>query len=168
MILNHLRFGSIFEVGHNYLPEFTRAPNGQFSFIYVSNNLKTLMNSFQFEDGKLYIDHFGNLNMFLVNPICVFAVLILLTFFIKKNYKSFFQCLCLILLSCIYMFIIIMHKTMGAWQFGNRYSIDILPWVFYLCVLGASKYPKLTKYCIPLFIWGFFLNAVGSIIVYNY
>ena len=31
MILNYMRFGSIFEFGHNYLPEFMRVETGQFS-----------------------------------------------------------------------------------------------------------------------------------------
>lgn len=30
-ILNYARFGSIFEFGHNYLPEFTRTETGQFN-----------------------------------------------------------------------------------------------------------------------------------------
>ena len=31
---NLARFGNPLEFGHNYLPEFTRAADGQFSFAY--------------------------------------------------------------------------------------------------------------------------------------
>ena len=33
---NYARFGNIFEFGHNYLPEFTRARDGQFSLSYAA------------------------------------------------------------------------------------------------------------------------------------
>ena len=41
-ILNYARFGSIFEFGHNYLPEFTRTETGQFNLAYLKGNLANM------------------------------------------------------------------------------------------------------------------------------
>ena len=40
---NFARFGSVTEFGHNYLPEFVRAENGQFSLTYLVPNLLQLL-----------------------------------------------------------------------------------------------------------------------------
>ena len=42
MVLNALRFDNPFEFGHNYLPEFLEAENGQFSITYLKDNLPRL------------------------------------------------------------------------------------------------------------------------------
>ncbi len=43
MVYNWVRFGSVVEFGHNYLPEFTRAEHGQFSLHYLLPNLRQLL-----------------------------------------------------------------------------------------------------------------------------
>ena len=43
MAYNFARFGSVTESGHNYLPEFVRAENGQFSLTYLVPNLLQLL-----------------------------------------------------------------------------------------------------------------------------
>lgn len=43
MAYNFARFGSVTEFGHNYLPEFVRAENGQFSLTYLVPNLLQLL-----------------------------------------------------------------------------------------------------------------------------
>lgn len=63
LLLNALRFGDPFEFGHNYLPEFLEAPNGQFSFKYLSNNLSSYLQApkLSAESSKLYIDIYGGI-----------------------------------------------------------------------------------------------------------
>lgn len=42
MALNAARFGNVLEFGHSYLPEFTRAEEGQFSLSYAAHNAALL------------------------------------------------------------------------------------------------------------------------------
>lgn len=168
MLLNYLRFGSILEFGHNYLPEFVRAEDGQFHINYISENVKTLFRLPEFmEDGRLVINNMGNLNFLLVSPFFLFAVFSLAYALYKKAYKEVMQGAGVILLSMLYLLIVVMHKTMGGWHFGNRYSNDILSWFYPVVCVIISRFPGLAKYQIPLCIWGICLNAVGTVCVYN-
>ena len=31
-----------------------------------------------------------------------------------------------------------MHRTLGGWQFGARYMVDLFPWLFVWCALHAE------------------------------
>lgn len=168
MILNYLRFGSITEFGRKYLPEFVRAEKGQFHVDYISANLKSLFHLPEFtEDGKIIIDHFGNLNFMLASPIVIAALLGLLYVIIKKDRQLAGMGCLTILLGAIYLLITVMHRTMGAWHFGNRYAIDILPYIYLLTGMIAAKYPRMVKYATPLLVLGCMINVVGTIVVYN-
>ncbi len=168
MVLNYLRFGSIIEFGHNYLPEFIRAEHGQFSVKYMSENLKSLLHFFQFdESGKIVIDHFGNLSFMLVSPCVIFAILTLLACILKKEYRIVIFQSGIIACAIAYLAVTIMHKTMGGWHFGNRYANDILPWIYLATVLGLSRVEKLGKYQIPIAVFGLCLNAIGNVVVCN-
>lgn len=168
VILNFVRFGNPLEFGHNYLPEFTEAEYGQFHSEYIAGNLKMLFHLPEFsEDGVMIIDHFGNLSMLIVSPIFVLFLIYLVGLLWKKEQKLIKMFIVLLVLSIIYMLIVVMHRTMGGWHFGNRYTNDLLPWIYLGIVLVQAKYPELFKYQIPLIVWGMCLNAVGSVAVYN-
>ncbi len=168
MILNYLRFGSITEFGHNYLPEFVEAEHGQFDIYYFSNNLRMLFNLPSFDDeGRMIIDHFGNLNFMIASPFVVFAVVLFIVILIKKKKDIALADIAIILLCVAYLCITMMHKTMGGWHFGNRYANDIIPWLYLSVVLGLNKLPGVGKYQTPLLIFGICLNAVGTVVVYN-
>ncbi len=168
MMLNYLRFGSIFEFGRKYLPEFMREEKGQFHIDYMAANLKLLFNFPEVtEEGRLVIDHFGNLNFMLASPIVIVAVLGIFYVAWKKDRKLFGMGSLTTLLVIIYLTITVLHRTMGAWHFGNRYAIDILPYVYLWVGMISAKYPKLVKYYMPFFILGCMLNVVGTIVVYN-
>lgn len=168
MLLNYLRFGSIIEFGHKYLPEFVRAEKGQFHVDYMAANLKSLFHFPEFtENGRLIIDHFGNLNFMIASPIVIVAVLGMLYVIIKKDRQLAGMSLLTTILSVVYLIITVMHRTMGAWHFGNRYAIDILPYVFMLVGMISAKYPQIVKYSIPLCVFGCMFNVVGTIVVYN-
>lgn len=168
MLLNYFRFGNIFEFGHNYLPEFVSAEYGQFNVHYMKENLKTLFRLPRFmENGKMKVDSMGNLNIFIVSPIFLFAVFGFIYIIWKKSYDLMGIYTGIMILSVIYMLFVVMHKTMGGWGFGNRYANDILPWIYLgVCIL-VSRFPHLIKYETPLCIWGICLNALGTVIVYN-
>ncbi|MCR4788862.1 MAG: hypothetical protein K5888_09755 [Lachnospiraceae bacterium] len=168
MLLNFLRFDNPLEFGHNYLPEFVEAEHGQFDIFYFSNDLRLLLNIPEFdENGRMVIDHFGNLNFLIVSPFVLFAVAMVVLTFVKKEYRIALFELLIIVLCVVYMIITMMHKTMGGWHFGNRYSNDILPWLFLVSILGLKKVPEAGKYQVPLMVFGMCLNAVGLVVVYN-
>lgn len=168
MMLNYLRFGNILEFGHNYLPEFVRAEKGQFHLDYIKTNLPSLLHLPEYnEDGTMLINQFGNLSFLIVCPIVVMALVGLAYVIYRKNVQLLAMGVVIVVLSAMYLLIITMHKTLGGWQFGNRYAIDILPYVYLLLGLITAKYPKLAKYCVPLCSFGICLNVVGTVIVYN-
>ena len=56
---------------------------------------------------------------------------------------------------------------MGGFQWGNRYVLDSLPYALLGILLVMNKDDKLEKFQIPIAIFGFALNLVGTIAVYN-
>lgn len=168
MVLNYLRFGNILEFGHNYLPEFVRAEKGQFHLDYIKTNLPSLLHLPEYnEDGTMLINHFGNLSFFIACPIIAAALAGLGYSIYKRNVQLIGMGVMIAVLSAVYLLIITMHKTLGGWQFGNRYAIDILPYVYLLLGLITAGHPRLAKYCVPPCVFGICLNIVGTVIVYN-
>ncbi|MBQ7776745.1 MAG: hypothetical protein IJ379_13750 [Lachnospiraceae bacterium] len=168
MLLNYLRFGSITEFGRKYLPEFMREEKGQFHIDYLKQNLPSLFRLPQFgEDGRMIINHFGDLSLLIVSPIVVMALVGLVYMIIcKENGKAAVGAL-IVVLSAVYLVIIALHRTLGAWQFGNRYAIDILPYIYLFVGIVTARKPGFEKYCMPLCVFGVCLNMVGTVIVYN-
>ncbi len=168
MLLNYFRFGSITEFGHNYLPEFVRAKDGQFHINYMKSNLKSLFRLPQYNDnGTMLIDTFGNISIFIASPIIVMALMGFGYAVLKKNKKLLGMGVLIIVLSMVYLLFLTAHKTLGGWQFGNRYAIDILPYIYLLLCKVSARYPGLAKYCVPLCAFGICINIVGTVIVYN-
>ena len=169
MVLNYVRFGNILEFGRKYLPEFVNESNGQFNVIYMKEHIRQLFAWPRFdENGRMIIDNMGNLSMMLITPVFTICILCMIYSVAKGNTALLRKLIFVSILATIYMTIIVMHRTMGAWQFGNRYSNDIIPWI-YLGILWCDKeYPGFVKYHIPFAIWGLSLNLVGSVAVYNW
>lgn len=142
---NHVRFGSIFEFGHNYLPEFSTQGGQQFSFRHILNNAKTFVwgPPFSIDQKGFEFKHFG-FSMFLANPILLCLVLWWVRDVIKKRST--------LLLTAIFMTFILhalgllMHRTGGGFQYGARYFVDCIPYaVLYLRVQNdaAGQNPPL-------------------------
>lgn len=168
LILNAARFGNPFEFGHTYLPEFVRSEYGQFHVHYVKENLKLLFGLPEVgEDGKILLSNMGGLSLLLVSPVFLAALIALVLLLFKREYRLLVKLLGVLFLSTVYMGIVVMHKTMGGWHFGNRYTNDLLPWIFTAVTAVAARYPGMIKYQVPLVIWGICLNLVGSVGVYN-
>ena len=138
MLYNYIRFGNPLEFGHNYLPEFMRMPEGQFGFEYMSENLKNLftqMPEFN-ENGLVTMWGFA----FYVTNVLFIVILIALLFRIAVNadkkikivndYKIETYIMSIVIF--IHFILFPMHKTLGGWQFGSRYTADILPAVLVL------------------------------------
>ncbi|MEG2582912.1 MAG: hypothetical protein RSA27_00180 [Oscillospiraceae bacterium] len=123
MWLNYARFGNVFEFGHNYLPEFAKeSVNGQFHLSYIKENLVRMFRLPELADGKLVFPEFDGVAFWLVSPIFIGFVIY---FFknIRKNIKSP-EVIMTIILIALHILLLCAHKTLGGWQFGNRYTVD--------------------------------------------
>ena len=137
MVYNWVRFGSVVEFGHNYLPEFTRAEHGQFSLHYLLPNLRQLLRPVTLDaQGQLHFEQFNGFLFFAANPLCLLAmsrgVAVSLSGHAEPRRENLplpaagwciaAACALLTALTC-------MHRTLGGWQFGARYMVDLFPWL---------------------------------------
>ena len=167
MALNFARFHNPFEFGHNYLPEFTEAENGQFSFAYMGENIKSLFRMPEMSlNGAWEYQEFNGTNIFLISPI--FISYIIYTIYALKSRNSE-RILTFIILGMIIaeLLCITAHRTMGGWQFGNRYTNDVLPLVF-LGIASVSPNRKDNEiFNAVLLLLGFTINVIGTVLIYT-
>lgn len=166
MTLNALRFGDPFEFGHRYLPEFVREP--QFSLRYLPHNLAQLFRfpSLNEETGLLSWFTFDCQAFWLIAPFWIFAALAYLHALIHRRAKAVRYLLPVLLL--IHLLIVLCHRTLGGWQFGNRYLVDLLPWLFYGFLCWAPEDARFMKAGLPLMCLGVSVNLIGLAATYNH
>lgn len=135
MAYNAARFGNVLEFGHNYLPEFTRTTEGQFSLAYLAQNLGNLLRPVTLDSQlQLHFSQFDGFLFLVANPLFLLCLLrgaaVLrhrepaekpLPFPTRGSWIAGI-CLTLTVFTC-------MHRTLGGWQFGTRYLVDLFPWV---------------------------------------
>lgn len=170
MLLNYARFGRIFEFGHNYLPEFQEAAHGQFSTHYLAENIKNLLRLPKLSGGKITFEKFNGTAFWLVSPAFLsYAVLFVKRVFERKKMTLaerviFFAVPFFILL---HFLLLCLHRTMGGWHFGNRYTVDALP-VLLLGIVSLKPDRKLFQLLnLPLLLFGAGINIAGTILLYN-
>lgn len=171
MLLNYARFGSVWEFGHNYLPEFLEASNGQFSFQYMIENMKCLFRFPYFtEDLQIHFYEFNGTAFWLVSPIFLsFCLLMIQSLYRGENKEKAERCFLFLSVSCISLHILwfTTHKTMGGWHFGNRYTVDALPFVYLaICKVLHKKNCFSNSIHFWLCIFGIFVNTIGTIVFY--
>lgn len=170
MALNYARFGSITEFGHNYLPEFTEAANGQFDLSYIFTNWKNMFRIFTINaDGTWAYPKFDGMAIWISMPIYITYGIYLIYYGCKRRLSDVPLIWMHLALMTIQTLSILSHKTLGGWQFGNRYFIDLLPYMFYVMMKTTSdEEDKLYYMQIPLFVFGVVVNFLGTIATYNY
>lgn len=137
MAYNWVRFGSVVEFGHNYLPEFTRAEHGQFSLHYLLPNLRQLLRPVTLDaQGQLHFEQFNGFLFFAANPLFLLAMLrgavVSLPGYAEPRRKDLPlpAAGCFITAACALLTVLTcMHRTLGGWQFGARYMVDLFPWL---------------------------------------
>ncbi len=168
MMLNYLRFGNILEFGHNYLPEFVQAEKGQFHLDYIKQNFPLLFQLPKKADkGILQFPKFNGWAFYLVIPVFISYVIYTVAAFFKKPQKNILVRILIPVTVLVHLLCLTAHKTMGGFQWGNRYVLDSLAYVFLGILLVSDKDDKLEKFQIPIAVFGFALNLVGTIAVYN-
>ena len=161
MWYNWIRFDNVFEFGHNYLPEFTQAENGQFHISYLLNNLRNifLRQVKILPSGKLEYPQFDGFAFYVVNPIFI-AWFVQIFKDIKNRKISALQigtCIAILL----NLLALCMHKTFGGWQFGARYTIDLIPFVLFYFILSGREKPTGLERLLCGF--GILFNSYGTV-----
>lgn len=144
MIYNVIRFGNPLEFGHNYLPTYMRNPDGQFSVKYLKSNWKIIFESVpKFTENGLEYSNFGfafyaaNIMVLLV-PLGIFVYALMCSVNGRKSLSprrsETYEPAILLILTFLHLIFLCMHDTLGGWQFGSRYTVDMLPAV--LVMLG--------------------------------
>lgn len=170
LMLNAARFDNPFEFGHNHLPEFVRSTEGQFSLNYATKNFNQLFRLPKTggEHGMLIYDTYDCMAFWLIDPIIVSFMVTWLYALTRKRKAYGLNLIIVPATICVHLMIVCCHKTMGGYQFGNRYIVDMLPYVFYGLITykqGAGKAEWLNN---PLFALGFSINLIGTVSTYNH
>ena len=157
---NYIRFGNILEFGHNYLPEFT--DEKQFSLSYVPGNFLQILKLPSIRGGSVVFPQFDGTLFFLVNPVYILLAVNLFGKFGKKQalYLACFAAHLVLLLS---------HKTMGGWQFGSRYLVDMIPFMPVVFERGRHEREGFKEAALPivLALIGIAVNIYGTVWYYT-
>lgn len=138
---NFIRFGSVFEFGHSWLPEFMRAEHGQFSTAYFWKNLLSLLRPVTLTAGlDLQFPVYEGFLFLLANPLFLLWCCAMLK--AVKEKRFFWQDAVLLAGFLVSLCLLCLHRTMGGWQFGARYTLDLLPYalLFFLRRGGRLRY----------------------------
>lgn len=170
LMLNVARFDNPFEFGHNHLPEFVRSTEGQFSLNYATKNFKQLFRLPQTggEHGMLIYDTYDCMAFWLIDPIIVSFMVTWLYALTRKRKACGLNLIIVPATTCVHLMIVCCHKTMGGYQFGNRYIVDMLPYVFYGLITYKQGVGKAEWLNNPLFALGFSINLIGTVSTYNH
>lgn len=168
MALNFARFGNPIEFGHNYLPEFTRAEHGQFSLVYIKDNLAklfrlpktSLKNAWQYQN----IDGFL---LTIASPVFLtYIVYTIRSFFCDKSKNDKLLTILIFSMLVLELLLTSAHRTMGGEQFGNRYTNDVIP----LALLGIASVlhdkKDWEKLNFVFIFMGLIMNLFGSVMMY--
>ncbi|WP_147568042.1 hypothetical protein [Christensenella intestinihominis] len=151
-LYNYARFGNPLEFGHNYLSEFTGAGNEQFGVQYIAVNAYNifLRPVILLGNASLNVPQFDGFMFYVANPI--FTVWFVLVIRDIAARKMTLEKILLILGFSVNLLLLLSHKTFGGWQFGARYTVDLLPFVLlYFLFSGKGKPRK----------WEFFVGAAA-------
>ena len=159
---NLARFGNPLEFGHNYLPEFTRDPEQpQLALKYIPHNLKNLLRLPYMNEGRLEFVRFDGFAFWLCNPIYVSMPIALLMRAARKRLDA--EDALLALAFAAEIFLLLMHKTFGGWQFGARYLCDLIPMML-LVQLRRREGQTLRAWEKAIAIFAIAFNLYGTIV----
>lgn len=170
LMLNAARFDNPFEFGHTHLPEFVRSTEGQFSLNYAMKNFNQLFRLPKTggEHGMLIYDTYDCMAFWLIDPIIVSFMVTWLYALTRKRKACGLSLIIVPVTTCVHLMIVCCHKTMGGYQFGNRYIVDMLPYVFYGLITYKQGVGKAEWLNNPLFALGFSINLIGTVSTYNH
>lgn len=170
MALNAARFGNPFEFGHNYLPEYMRNEAGQFSLRYLSDHVKEILRLPQTggSGGALRFFTYDCMAFWLISPLLVTFLLAWLYALLRRKGCLRMERFGLPVMVMTHLLIVLCHSTLGGWQFGNRYLLDMMPWLLYGLLALAPEEDGFWHLNIPLACMGLAVNLIGTAAAYNH
>lgn len=139
MLYNYVRFGNVLEFGHNYLPEFTESEKGQFSLSYILPNLYNLLLRPVTLRADLTLEYplFDGFMFYIANPMFLIWFAAVVKDVRQKKLDA--VRLCIVIAVLIELLLLCAHKTLGGWQFGARYTVDMLPMALMYLLLKKDE-----------------------------
>ena len=159
-LYNYLRFGNPIEFGHNYLPEHTRNPDEpMMGFKYVWKNILNLMRLPRFEENRLVFNEvqFSGFAFYLANPIYATCIIMTAVKAVRRRWDVADTLLAAGM--ALHILLLLMHKTLGGWQFGARYLCDVIPMMLLYCVRWRDR-TAVWEY--PIMIFAVAFNIYGA------
>ncbi len=171
MALNSLRFGNPLEFGHNYLPEFSReGAAAQFDWAHLGKNLLEYLRlpKDNGDSGLGFYALNGNA-VYLLNPIFLTGlgtwIAAAVRALVERTGKP--RLLWLPLLIAAHIVWVCCHSTLGGVQFGNRYLVDTLPYLFLGILVWMRDGERLALWTMPLLCYGTAIHVAGAIFSYR-
>lgn len=139
MLYNYVRFGNVLEFGHNYLPEFTESEKGQFSLSYILPNLYNLLLRPVTLRADLTLEYplFDGFMFYIANPMFLIWFAAVVKDVLQKKLDAVRLCIVIAILA--ELLLLCAHKTLGGWQFGARYTVDMLPMALMYLLLKKDE-----------------------------
>ena len=137
-IYNAVRFGNPLEFGHNYLAEFSYQGGVQFSIHHVEGHLSTFLWGLPFDirDGSVVFRRYGY-SLFLACPTLLLMVIWAVTDLCKKRMR--WEKAAVLITCLLHGYFFFFHRTMGGFQLGARYMVDLVPYTFFYLLLTPEK-----------------------------
>ncbi|OGM10777.1 hypothetical protein A2Z22_02705 [Candidatus Woesebacteria bacterium RBG_16_34_12] len=165
LVYNHLRFGNFFEQGYNFQilknDALTRKNLGLFSIKHLPTNLyyffvksPKLILKFPF-----IVNDMNGVNIFVTSPYFIYL------FFLKNRYRLSKIIWITVMIIAIPIFL---YYGIGIKQYGYRYSLDFLPFLFFLLMQNYYlSYKKISKQFGLLLFFSIFINVYLMLMLLN-
>ena len=160
MLYNYVRFGNVLEFGHNYLPEFTESEKGQFSLSYILPNLYNLLLRPVTLRADLTLEYplFDGFMFYIANPMFLIWFAAVVKDVLQKRLDAVRLCIVIAILA--ELLLLCAHKTLGGWQFGARYTVDMLPMALMYLLLKKDEPGGISAFIMAA---GMMFNLYGAL-----
>lgn len=160
MLYNYVRFGNVLEFGHNYLPEFTESEKGQFSLSYILPNLYNLLLRPVTLRADLTLEYplFDGFMFYIANPMFLIWFAAVVKDVLQKRLDA--VRLCIVIAVLAELLLLCAHKTLGGWQFGARYTVDMLPMALMYLLLKKDEPGGISAFIMAA---GMMFNLYGAL-----
>ena len=160
MLYNYVRFGNVLEFGHNYLPEFTESEKGQFSLSYILPNLYNLLLRPVTLRADLTLEYplFDGFMFYIANPMFLIWFAAVVKDVLQKKLDAVRLCIVIAILE--ELLLLCAHKTLGGWQFGARYTVDMLPMALMYLLLKKDEPGGISAFIMAA---GMMFNLYGAL-----
>ena len=160
MLYNYVRFDNVLEFGHNYLPEFTESEKGQFSLSYILPNLYNLLLRPVTLRADLTLEYplFDGFMFYIANPMFLIWFAAVVKDVLQKKLDAVRLCIVIAILA--ELLLLCAHKTLGGWQFGARYTVDMLPMALMYLLLKKDEPGGISAFIMAA---GMMFNLYGAL-----